>query len=150
MPGSAADVQSQYDARTKRELRVREGDRIVCVDGVPLDGNGIDAVITPAEKHVLLVERERKDELVTKPGTNPLTKALRVMTPRGGAGGSPAGLRGSGAPATRQPLLRQVHVHKETVSVRLGIRFVRDDEGFDRAFWRAPAPAPEPEPEPEP
>ena len=80
MPGSAADVQSQYDARTKRELRVREGDRIVCVDGVPLDGNGIDAVITPAEKHVLLVERERKDELVTKPGTNALTKALRVMT----------------------------------------------------------------------
>ena len=80
VPGSAADVQSQYDARTKRELRVREGDRIVCVDGVPLDGNGIDAVITPAEKHVLLVERERKDELVTKPGTNALTKALRVMT----------------------------------------------------------------------
>ena len=78
MPGSAADVQSQYDARTKRELRVREGDRIVCVDGVPLDGNGIDAVITPAEKHVLLVERERKDELVTKPGTNALTKALPI------------------------------------------------------------------------
>ena len=27
-------------------------------------------------------------------------------------------------------------MHKDTLSVRLGIRFVRDDEGFDRAFWR--------------
>jgi hypothetical protein len=142
VPGSAADVQAQYDARTKRELRVRVGDRVVCVDGVPLDGQGIDSVITPAEQHVLMVERERKDDLVTKPSTNPLTKALRVMTPRGGGGGgggdgrSPAGLRGTSAPAARKPLLREIQVYKETLSVRLGIRFVRDDEGFDRAFWR--------------
>ena len=140
VPGSAADVQTQYDARTKRELRVRVGDRVVCVDGAPLDGQGIDAVITPAEQHVLMVERERKDDLVTKPSTNPLTKALRVMTPRGGGGvgdgRSPASLRGTSAPAARQPLLREIQVRKETLSVRLGIRFVRDDEGFDRAFWR--------------
>ena len=117
MPGSAADVQTQYDARTKRELRVRVGDRVVCVDGAPLDGQGIDAVITPAEQHVLMVERERKDDLVTKPSTNPLTKALRVMTPRGGGGGgdgrSPASLRGTSAPAARQPLLREIQVHKD-------------------------------------
>ena len=97
-----------------------------------------------------MVERERKDDLVTKPSTltrtrtltlpstltltpnpnpnpnqvtkpstNPLTKALRVMTPRGGGGGgggSPAAagsLRGTSTPAVRQPLLREIQVHKD-------------------------------------
>ena len=126
VPGSAADVQTQYDARTKRELRVRVGDRVVCVDGAPLDGQannaairtlaltlalslnlnpnpnpnphphhspftptltlplaptptqGIDAVITPAEQHVLMVERERKDDLVTKPSTRTRTRTLTL------------------------------------------------------------------------
>ena len=45
VPGSAADVQTQYDARTKRELRVRVGDRVVCVDGAPLDGQANNAAI---------------------------------------------------------------------------------------------------------
>ena len=50
VPGSAADVQVQYDARTKRELRIKSGDRIVCIDGTPLDGQGMDDVIRPADQ----------------------------------------------------------------------------------------------------
>ena len=52
------------------------------------------------------------------------------------AGGRALG--GGGRSPSPEPsrALREIKVNKDTMSVRLGIRFVRDDDGFGpRVFW---------------
>ena len=142
VPGSPADNQYQIEPKTRREMRLRAGDRVVSVDGKPLQGQGIDDVIVPADTHVFLVERDKGAGGAPADASkrSAFGKALRVMTPRGSTSGdaSPGGGRGGKGDEARAPTraLREIAVHKDTLSVRLGIRFVRDDDGFDRSFWR--------------
>jgi hypothetical protein len=73
----------------------------------------------PAATHTFYLERAKK------PTASAFTKALRVLTPRRNDSDD--------APAPSRAL-RGVVLHKEHRDTKLGIRFVRYDEGFDRDF----------------
>lgn len=73
----------------------------------------------PAATHTFLLERAKK------PTASLFSKALRVLTPRRNDSDE--------APAPSRAL-REVVLHKVDRDTKLGIRFVRYDEGFDRDF----------------
>ena len=102
----------------------------------------------PAEQHVLSVERMKESDKTPASSKAPASSSpmsprglLKAITPRssskekaaGASGGSPKG--GRQGPAKPTKALREVHLYKESEDERLGIRFVRDDDGFDRDMW---------------
>ena len=65
---------------------------------------------------------------------------MKLLSPRSSKADkeSPASPAKAAAAAPAQPpsrVLREVRLYKATEEERLGIRFVRDDEGFDRQLW---------------
>ncbi|KAL1527781.1 hypothetical protein AB1Y20_009166 [Prymnesium parvum] len=124
VPGGAADAQRHLETRDAPRLQI--GDRIVCVDGVALSGRPLEEVIQPAMQHTFLLERLRAPPPAAAPSPRGLFKSPRAKEPPPTA---PA------APAAPSRALRQITIFKESEDQRLGIRFVRDDEGFDVAEW---------------
>ena len=95
------------------------------------------SVIEPAEWHALSVERmlECKPDSKPSPTLSP-RGVLKMMTPRSSVRADKDKSKASNSPGKpREKMLREVRIYKAHEDERLGIRFVRDDEGFDRHMW---------------
>ena len=141
VPGSPADLQRVGE--TKGDPRLQIGDKIMTVDGVAVTPEEpLQYVIKAAPTHCLSVERVLEKSTPPKVAASPMSPRgmMRMMSPRSskankGANsheGSPSKPQNA-MPPTRA--LREVRIYKESEDERLGIRFVRDDDGFDREAW---------------
>ena len=139
VPGSPADLQRTRES--KGDPRLQLGDKIITVDGITLTPElPLSEAIQPQESHVLSVERIKAAD---PPGKAPSASSpmsprglLKAITPRGSKDKERQGANGSSpSPAAPSRALREVRLYKATEDERLGIRFVRDDDGFDRAMW---------------
>jgi len=129
VPGSTADL--QRTGETKNDPRLQIGDRIVCVDGASVSGQTLEDLMQPgATQHTFLAERPKTNAQSASSGTS-FAKALKVLTPRPSSAPEVAKVPSKGPSRA----LREVVLHKDEMHHRLGIRFVRDDDGFDRDFW---------------
>ena len=134
VPGSPADMQRLGE--TKSDPRLQLGDKIMTVDGVPVTSEApLEVVIVPATSHCLSIERTLeppKKEKEPASGSMSPRGLFKAMTPRSSKAEKEAEKKQPWAP-TRA--LREVRIYKATEEERLGIRFVRDDEGFDCDAW---------------
>ena len=144
VPGSPADLQRELE--TSGDPRLQVGDKIMTVDGVAISREQpLSAVIQPAEVHALSIERTISAEKAMKasvPPTSPMSPRglLKAITPRSSKANKDATPeKGKGlataAPMTPSRALREVRIYKAHEDERLGIRFVRDDDDFDKEMW---------------
>ena len=147
VPNSPADIQRHGETRGDPRLQI--GDRLMTVDGVAISREQpLSAVITPKHSHCLSVERSLEADIPDKKKAVPsspmsprgMLKALNPMSPRS----SKVDKRNVQAEADKPKVvkaptraLREVRLFKGTEDERLGIRFVREDEGFDCDAWGA-------------
>ena len=141
VPGSPVDLARSEEV--KGDPRLQIGDKIMTVDGEEVDSERpLSQVIEPADEHTMSVERivEAKDKAKASPPPSPMSPrgVFKMLSPRASKAdkGSPSSAA-KGAPASKPPsrALREVRIYKASDEERLGIRFVRDDEGFDRNLW---------------
>lgn len=140
VPGSPVD--NQREEETDGDPRLQIGDRIMTVDGLEVSiEKPLSQVIDPQATHAFSIERivERKAIEKAPASSSPMSPRgmLKAMTPR-----SSKADKGSkdASPQRQQPALpprglREIRIFKAHEDERLGIRFVRDDEGFDRQLW---------------
>ena len=126
VPGGPADM-ARRKGGPNGGPNLEIGDRIICVDGEELriDDQIEDLMLPGADDgHVFLLERP-KSAPQKKKGLK------KLLTPRGAPAAAPVASK----PPSR--VLREVRMYKRDRNERLGIRFIRDDEGFDRQFWNS-------------
>ena len=126
VPGSAADVKRLHATHEYPQMQI--GDRIVCVDGEALDGRAIDDLLTPADEHAFLCERP-KGATAPSPPRSLSSRVARALTPRGSTDAGHGLVEQAPSRA-----LREVRLYKADDAQRLGIRFIRDDDGFDQEW----------------
>ena len=133
VPGSPVELARQQE--TKGDPRLQIGDKIMTVDGqVVSTEKPLASVIKPAEAHIMSIERTIEKDL-SKGSPTQSRSVFALLSPRGSSkADSPSKQQ---TPYSRPPsqTIREVRLYKETEDERLGIRFVRDDEGFDRQMW---------------
>jgi hypothetical protein len=132
VPGTPADEQRQLE--TKGDPRLQIGDKIIAVDGEPISAEKpLSEVIQPQEVHLLSVERSIEAKAPAPAPPSPLSPRglLKAITP------SKSRSKKEKVEEVLAPTraLREVRIYKATEDERLGIRFVRDDDGFDRELW---------------
>lgn len=136
VPGSPADQQRTLE--TKGDPRLQIGDKIMTVDGNDVTPQQpLEAVIQPREAHVLSIERTI-EQAKAPASTSPMSPRglLKAITPRGSRDkGSEKASPKKDKAAAPTKALREVRLYKASEDERLGIRFVRDDDGFDREMW---------------